>query len=262
MPVRAVLVPVVLCFSAFGARQGTSRGLRNQQCKCIVFHHVPKSGGLSVSAELDYMLGKCFSLYSKMHNVPPPEGYPCYVGHWTPAMPTKCCRMTVLRDPIQRAESALFFHGHVSSRSQISAILGDKNCNPATGCYKFEYNNDYTRFFSTLVWDHFSPEYVAENMFNVTDEDMLLAELQLQKMDLVCFLRNIDWCLEQVFDMMQIPVRSHRKIQHRNANARNVGVSTEVLSTLHAANKYDMQLFTFAAKHWKKSYGGTNHAAL
>ena len=206
----------------------------------MVYHHVPKSAGTSVSNALDMMLGACYSRYGDRQGcVPPLTGYSCYVGHWTPALPTRCCRMTVLREPVDRTLSSLHFNGVNDAASQLETLRDTRGA---------MYFNKYVRFFSSPVWDTFGGDgalgrYDAPR--DLTEDDYRRAIRTLLAMDLVCLTSELDGCMRRVYDMMErVPRIEPLPMQRRNVNAQRRAVPDErVLRAVEASTRMDAQIY-------------------
>ena len=131
---------------------------------CIFFYHLPKSGGVSfvqwlasnfnLTANTFYRQQRApFRLHSSARTVSS--------GHYHPVV-NECHSITLLRDPIHRVISALFYHNHRGKSAQIYMLSNAaKNCSMRypNMCCPEEYFNDIhvTRFFSVDLrthWNH------------------------------------------------------------------------------------------------------------
>ena len=209
----AILGVVLWRPTPFGAKEGAFVNLADTQagakrCECVVFHHVPKSAGTSMYHAAEAMFGKSnvWIKYADQRGKQPPPGYRFYAGHLTPALNTSCCRMTVLRSPVERVLSLLRYHGHKSATKQLRVMSTDSWTTDKTVCTGWcaEYHNELVHFMVSLEWDHYSPNYVTSPR-EMRWTDVGRATATIRAMDFVCVQEYLQLCLNRIAAATGVP---------------------------------------------------------
>lgn len=207
---------------------------------CMVFLHVPKSGGRSVASFLKavtntFNFTKQATYGAKNVHLQPFDlsvNRTLTLGHFTtqlfeeqPAF-RECFTITVLREPVDRAISAFYFHGH--RKGQIEGCLqvasnetntrfqrkyrGKKICRS-----NWQYSNDMTRRFAggslDMSWNTRAGSRFYKPVPNETHVDD--AKLQLRLFDLVCFTHDLPKCADGVLRKFHLSRESHDDEQIR-----------------------------------------------
>ena len=145
---------------------------------CIIFLHIPKVGGRTVASFLKEIANErgfqTQGIYNKKF-IDPKQikiNNTLISGHFSPAFfelnnsTKQCFKMTVLRNPIDRAISAFFFHGH-KYPAEVRTCLNTTivNTTHPRCSLKWQYSNDMTRQLSGLrdtKWN----TYLENNYFS------------------------------------------------------------------------------------------------
>ena len=122
---------------------------------CVVFHHIPKTGGggFSESRVIDLPGLATWKNYQALPAVPPIEATRATLlqGHWTPRFGAEwlrrdCLSVTMLRDAVEHAVSAFYFHGHDGEAEWESCLAGDEvGCGGYLSCCAEQYRDGQTR---------------------------------------------------------------------------------------------------------------------
>jgi hypothetical protein len=193
---------------------------------CFVNFHIPKVGGRTVGTFLNQVLisGSAlnFSKY-RLYGFDTDTMWPknntnrIYVqGHFSteifrvhPEL-QECFAMTVLRQPVDRAISAFFYHNH--QPSQLDYCLSSE-VNKRTRCRNYwQYSNDMTlrlagpkevHWKSSVVGEHAGP--LLDPVLRANESHLADAKRNLkQYFDVVCFLHDLPSCANQILEAFHI----------------------------------------------------------
>mmetsp|Transcript_38679 Transcript_38679/g.81333 ORF Transcript_38679/g.81333 Transcript_38679/m.81333 type:complete len:320 (+) Transcript_38679:390-1349(+) len=253
--------------------------------KCMVFLHIPKTGGRTVNFFLENLADRFMKFKRQGTSAKPSlnitdlEVNQTYtMGHFTTLLFEKqpsfrdCFKMTVLREPVDRAISAFFFHNHVSEEIGQCLNAGGNNDTNITatkegveGCkFQWQYSNDMTRRlagFPDTEWN-----ICRENKYwaarpNRTHLDHAKENLQ-KYFDAVCFLHELPLCVDKVLeafrlDRMDIRLKSARlklslSRMTTNSNSktktksRPYSLDDEAMEKFRNVNEHDIELYNWA----------------
>mmetsp|Transcript_27004 Transcript_27004/g.55327 ORF Transcript_27004/g.55327 Transcript_27004/m.55327 type:complete len:341 (+) Transcript_27004:47-1069(+) len=188
---------------------------------CIIFLHIPKVGGRTVNTFLKTLanaMGFRFQgIYSEKYTNATELSLTNTLtsGHFSTKLfeynnvSKKCFKMTVLRDPIDRAISAFFYHDHKYPddvdeclyNTHISNKTGHRLPKRNTCKYKSQYSNDMTRRLSGMngtKWNSYlEDKYFSSSEPNIFDLREAKDNLE-NKFDAVCFLHYLASCVGKV----------------------------------------------------------------
>jgi hypothetical protein len=197
-------------------------------------------------------------------------------GHFTsrifqvnPAL-QDCFKITVLREPVDRAISAFFFHQH--QFKEVDKCLGNTNATPLVEskfkkylrlrCRNYwQYQNDMTARlagFSELPWKSYRTNRKLPNgPPPVNMSHQIEAKRNLKELfDLVCFLDDLPSCAQKVLSTFQLVGAASADIDvsamttNRSSvfktNARPSNVSDEITNKFLNANQLDLVLYRWA----------------
>jgi hypothetical protein len=199
---------------------------------CMVFLHIPKSGGRSVASflknvTLDIMNFTIQRTYGSKHvNIEISDlqvNHTITLGHFTTRLFEEeprfrqCFTITVLREPVDRAISAFYFHGHKSRQidqcltSAIEATAKTRRYlkkKPFHGRCRvnWQYSNDMTRRLagsSDIKWNTRAENKYHMAQPNRTHLESAKANL-LSEFDLVCFTHDLPSCAKRVLETFQL----------------------------------------------------------
>lgn len=222
---------------------------------CLVFMHLPKTAGTSVRRLLkraaDDLGWQWFSWHR--HNVPPVDGvvyhhHAIHIGHVTPAFlqqtsTEQCLRFTVLREPIDRVTSLFYFLQRTKGyhNNTLEACF-DPFTNSNSQCqYWYQHQNEMVRQLSNdRYWDNQEVDY---GRTRITGPAVADAQEFLADTDMVCFLDNLDACIQRMFGILGLPPPT---LGAKNVNAQRSSPPDQVLDRMRAVNEYDVQLYEWA----------------
>ena len=264
---------------------------------CLVFQHIPKSGGRSFVGFLKDMIRvlgyeKYYAIYEERKN----EIYindPNFIatngtfvfGHFStrlfvlnPSLARDCFIMTILREPVDRAISAYFFHSHLEK--EIPTCLND-NVTERLTCYlHWQYSNDITRTLSIskkLDWVRYKwgliplrfPDKFKKTktkvkkakrygVIPVTQSELDNAKTNLQKYyDLVCFLDDLESCTDRLLKAFQIDpmntsldlsamtIRRDNRFKYKGKHRPNK-LDKKYLAQFEKQNQLDIDFYNYA----------------
>lgn len=254
--------------------------------KCLIFYHVPKSAGESLHQWFDDNHVKFWSHYWVLDDskeLPPSdrglgrEKYKfhevdVYMGHWTPKIKEtllsrdnlrrNCYEVTVLRNPLERTASMLFYSLPGVAPTRYIPLLKDPKNEmnwPDVGIRKFYqdarwYFENICRQFSglTRTWNEYDRDY-SLNLNSTCD--VKLAKTSLMKMDFVGFVEHIDVFISTIGDMLGLPKDKRKSIQRKNKseNPPFLELPEELQILIRNANKADKELYSWAANTFDES---------
>lgn len=242
---------------------------------CVVFYHIPKTGGggFSESRVKDLPGLKTWKHYESLPTAPPYEATVATLlqGHWTPRFGTQwlrrnCLSVTMLRDAVEHAMSAFYFHGHETPQWERCLAGDETGCG---GCCAEQYRDGQTRQLAALGGgtDVYSGALGASD--SVLPASALRdARVNLQAMDLVgtttnhaAFAEMVDLLLNRTSAMLGAWTPSLASAAAASAAAAaSTGtheshsekeerqLPAQLVSQIAAANSHDAQLFAYAAQ--------------
>ena len=188
-------------------------------------------------------------------------------GHFTPAIfelnesTKKCFKMTVLREPVDRAVSAFFFHQHepeevdkclTSKMRRVNKSISKmrKNCR-----LWWQYSNDMTRQIAGLSdtkW-HTGLEdpYMISSITNQTHLDRAKEHLE-KDFDAVCYLHDLPSCAEKVMKAFHLNANDldvSMMVADKNSafrtKSRPKKVDDEIIEKFRKVNNIDLELYNW-----------------
>eukprot|EP00927_Polykrikos_kofoidii_P034316 TRINITY_DN29130_c0_g1_i1.p1 TRINITY_DN29130_c0_g1~~TRINITY_DN29130_c0_g1_i1.p1 ORF type:complete len:263 (+),score=20.26 TRINITY_DN29130_c0_g1_i1:211-999(+) len=200
---------------------------------CLILYHVGKSAGRFLWAWFNYMGLRLWTRYGRLSslNTPPPSGFSpsvsfleadVYMGHWSPGvksflelhgMNRTCYEFTILRDPLERTLSNVFYSNPGISLDGIVHLLRHPDVENRDHEMYFDHA---CRQFSGLepTWDRFDPTYGRR--WNGTC-NLLLAKAALNELDFVGFVEDLERLLLKLREVLGAP-----RLPGRNTSARLV----------------------------------------
>ncbi|KAL7462550.1 hypothetical protein ACHAXS_002934 [Conticribra weissflogii] len=187
---------------------------------CIIFLHIPKVGGRTVNTFLKALansMGFRFQgIYSERYTNATELSLMNTLtsGHFSTKifeynnMSHKCFTMTLLRNPIDRAISAFFYHGHKYPDdvdeclyyTDTSNETGQRPFEKKTCKFKSQYSNDMTRRLCGMNGTKWN-SYLEDKYFSPTPNilDLQQAKDNLEKkFDAICFLDYLSSCVGKI----------------------------------------------------------------
>ena len=246
-------------------RQRMATGAREA---CVVFHHIPKTAGALDGGILPSGSGKrVWAHYGALPASPPvdKDEYALFQGHWTPAFSDEflgrnCWRVTMLREPIDHALSAFYFHGHTTPEWP-SCLAG--RCSVTTsaggnGCCAEQYAEGQTRQLgSSLGVDVYTG--ALGSAFPLDEETAMRAHVNLAAMDVVGLTEDRDTFVAMVTRLLKtsssLPAGKRQAngtaaaaaAPHASASSqRRVTLSNATLEAIAIANADDLNLYELA----------------
>lgn len=240
---------------------------------CILFVHLPKAAGTTFAVFLrqirnvtGWRYPNWYGYYGLFGSKSPPPSYThtsdrvIHDGHVTPAFldltnGEACYTVTILREPVDRAISAFYYHASKQAKKEPwpytwDACL-DESATNATCPSAKEYQNAMVRQYSDVsTWNTY--DVGAFRKHAVDQQSLQAAKNFLRGMNVVCFMHDLQSCRERVA-AGAIPDKYHQRLNITKASAgvkRNVNkhkkVTDEVRRKLVEANKLDIQLYEWA----------------
>ena len=243
---------------------------------CIVFFHIPKTGGSSfnmflneVQQTMGWKMSNWITYWTRHRSTPPSElavnkrvlhdkrssfmahEQVIHRGHLTPAFLNfasnqKCLTFTMLREPIDRVISAFYFHKHVT-REWNSCLKNNTPCK-----HSHEYKNFVTRMFSSnATWTSYDEK--AFTAATLDRKHLQKAQQFLLNMDLVCFLDDIDNCKRDLLaaaNLTQI-IPANAESKRENVNKKRENVTAATRREIKLANELDLELYEWAVQQFQ-----------
>ena len=189
------------------------------------------------------------------------------LGHFTTKLfelnpPLKACyKITGLREPVDRAISAAFFHGHNASKMDhdclgIDISLRRKRCKKW-----WHYSNDMVRYYSGhgIHWNTYDENELSANVPNRSHLERAKDKLS-SSFDLVCFLHDLPSCAKEVMEafhlnITHIPSLAMMKTD-KDSNIFKTPTRTLLSEKLMAkfkdSNNLDLELYDWALARAKR----------
>lgn len=252
-------------------RLGDATKIMHKKPSCLIFMHIPKVAGSSLKVLLENITRtEGYSLegvYSKTVRTPHSlkVNNTFIMGHFTTAMfelrpeLLKCYKVTMLREPIERAISAFFFHGHQTR--EIDFCLGREGINKCN--LNWQYKNDLTRYIAgspKTKWNTYL-EY-NYNSYPMNETHISVAKEKLKKyFDLVCFTTDLMSCAKNITSTFQVNTESP-SINLAFFDNRKKGVwynkekprlNQTLVDKFRIANSIDSELYSWASLHYGQS---------
>ncbi|KAL3769700.1 hypothetical protein ACHAWO_013571 [Cyclotella atomus] len=267
---------------------------------CMVFLHIPKSGGRSVISLITAVtLGVMSFTEQRTYGAENVNmkvsdlqvNHTITFGHFTTLLFEEepkfrqCFTMTVLREPVDRAISAFFYHGHrkreinkclhaatikhrevsIKGRRHLRGVLLDQERirnKKARSCRaNWQYSNDMTRRLagsSDTKWNT-----RAESKYRVVQPNKTHLEDAKKKLldefDLVCFIHDLPSCADRILDAFQLnrtDERLHDGLSYMTAEVdprfKTINRPNELdefaMDEFRRANVLDLELYDWALK--------------
>mmetsp|Transcript_11987 Transcript_11987/g.25882 ORF Transcript_11987/g.25882 Transcript_11987/m.25882 type:complete len:404 (+) Transcript_11987:177-1388(+) len=251
---------------------------------CIAFLHMPKVGGRTMNNFLKEVAAKAgihnkCQIWPRNHRealkvLQPHITKHCFVfGHFTtalfelnPSILHDCFVMTSLRDPIDRASSAFYFHMHKEEDMDHCLGIGNTTTkdhhHDRTSCRNWwQYSNDMTRRFAGLHDTHWMPSkenpsrYLTAGQPNSTHLAHAKEKL-LTQFDLVCFLDDLQSCAEEVMRALCVDPKNITSLGTMQFNSTNKSKTKQRPSSYYgggnssgkfrSVNGLDVELYDYA----------------
>jgi Sulfotransferase family len=237
-----------------------------------VFYHIPKSAGSSLDIiladlakkSLRWKFTEWYSYYgrSKGADILPSLKWNhsrIHVGHVTPKFidvthTERCKLISLLREPVDRAISAFYYHGHYTK--EWDACLFSTN---SSSCqYHWQYNNDMVRILAgqSSTWDTNDATKYAETPVNRTS--LVAAQQFLLNLDLVCFQNQLETCVKHLKNLLGINASSTTATTIFRANVNRKRPFTDDIThqKVVAMNSLDAELYEWALTQNFTAYCG------
>jgi hypothetical protein len=264
---------------------------------CMVFLHIPKSGGRSVNSFITTLtLGVMNFTEQRTYgndnvNLTISDlqvNHTITFGHFTTLLFEEeprfkqCFTMTVLREPVDRAISAFFYHGHrkrkidkclraatkhsdmsIEERRRLSVKKARRKCKA-----NWQYSNDMTRRLAGSRDNKWNTK--AESRFRLSQPNRTHLEDAKRKLldefDLVCFINYLPSCADRVLDAFQLnrtDERLHDGLSYMTAEVdpkfktktRPDELDEYEMDKFRRANRLDLELYDWALRSFSRERG-------
>ena len=179
--------------------------------QCLVFLHIPKVGGRSVGTFLRQVAEAAGlekqSIYHEKNPYDISADKTFTIGHFTTALfdlnpkLKQCYTMTVLREPVDRAMSAFFFHKHNHERDIDKCLSDNTEKKVRMRCRLWwQYSNDITRRLAGLddtSWNTWLNKRSYSSIPNQTHLEKAKENL-VNNFDAVCYLQDLPLCADKI----------------------------------------------------------------
>ena len=242
---------------------------------CLVFLHIPKVGGRTLTnflGEVANTMGFNTTTLYREKRVPAgslSSDKKFYVGHFTSMFfdrfpdTVRCHAVTMLREPVDRAISAFFFHKHKYPRDVVPCLV-EKKC-----WLNWQYSNDNTRRLAGLPetgWVTLLEDSFYSIPPNRTWLDYAKRNLAT-RIDTVCFLQDLQSCVRKILRAFSLDVNQNHTItdlankslamfegQNRSNNKyrtrKRKTINNETMELFQRANDIDIELYEWAVQQY------------
>jgi hypothetical protein len=241
---------------------------------CVVNMHIPKVGGRTVGIFLTQVLMGGSALNFSKHRVygsdkdkmwPKNNTDRIFVqGHFSteifrvhPEL-QECFAMTVLRQPVDRAISAFFYHNH--RPSQLDYCLSSERKKRIRCRNYWQYSNDMTLRLAGPKEIHWKSSIVskltAPTVPRANESHLADAKRNLKKyFDVVCFLHDLPSCANQILETFQIDpsaagiglsMMTERKDNQYKTRTAPTELVQDDMRKFQEANHLDLELYNWA----------------
>jgi hypothetical protein len=256
---------------------------------CLVYLHVPKVGGRTIGSFLNQIKEHpqlrhtaTYSVYGERLRWDPRvlDGKKRFMllGHFSTKLfdlhhsLRDCFVMTVLRQPVDRAISAFFFHGH--SSEEITKCLSNSSITRRHCQLYWQYSNDMTRYFTGLDDMPWNTYLVGKNKNKAVPQPTNFSLDEAKRkltdyFDLVCFLNDLPSCAERLLSAFQLGTANETDIdvsmmaknnmsQYRTQSRPNA-LRKESMLRFQNANRVDKQLYDWAISNFHSASEKEGH---
>jgi hypothetical protein len=181
------------------------------------------------------------------------------IGHFTTRLfdlkpeLKECFTFTVLREPVDRAISAYYFHSHTTE--EVDNCTSSEMDRRMTCIGWWKYSNDYTRRFAGLPdteWNTYNQHKLRATEPNATHLEYARQKL-LNDFDLVCFLQDLPSCALKIMETFRVDPQSvdlghlaHNKNNQWKTGERDHELSEDSMHRFREANEFDSKLYEMA----------------
>lgn len=239
---------------------------QNPVPQCLVFLHIPKVGGRSVGSFLRQVAEaaglKKQPIYHEKnpYNISADQTFT--IGHFTTALfelnpkMKQCYKMTVLREPIDRAISAYFFHKHNHEKDVGKCLNTEKKVRMKCRLW-WQYSNDITRRLAGLddtAWNTWLNKRTYSSIPNQTHLEKAKQNL-VNNFDAVCYLQDLPACADKILKAFHLDSTIHDidtsmlKVDKNNAyknKKRPKKIDDKWLEQFTKLNELDQDLYAWA----------------
>jgi len=181
-----------------------------------------------------------------------------HIGHMTPRFEaktntSKCYKMTLLREPVDRVMSAFYYHKH---RTEEWPSCFQLRCR-----LWHEYINDVVRRFASFgtAWNSYqTKKYLSgdDKEKGVKPEALEAAKATVADFDFVCFLDSLPDCIRDIAKALNVPnfeIEDH----FVNKNRKRLPVDAKTQQQISEANYMDVALYNWARQRFGRNAAGT-----
>lgn len=247
--------------------------------KCLVFFHLPKCAGRSLIEFLESVALGVMNFTEQRTYVHKPAdrnmkltdlqaNNTFTLGHFTTILFRDrpdfrdCFKLTVMREPVDRAISAFYFHG--KNKYHLDRCLSAKSDHRAC-TYHWQYSNDMTRQLGgsrDRKWNTYFEHVINVPPSNGTDLENAKAAL-IKYFDLVCFMNDLPSCADSVlnaFHLNRSDARLTEGLSHMTATLKEKSFATKTrpnqldnrsITLFRDANNLDLELYEWAVENIK-----------
>lgn len=252
---------------------------------CLIVYHISKSGGESLHRWFTDNNVKFWTHYHPSNELRPKyptlnpksdRGPHCkftaadvYMGHWAPEvtqdllakdrLKRKCYEVTLLRNPLERTASQLFYSwrgvtqagliGNLRPQKQNSSLNHPDPSKAGFGHDVRWYSNHICRQFSglTKTYNVYDKKYGDD--LNTTC-DVARARAGLLRMDFVGFIEDIGKFVNTLADMLEMPKTGRKSLKRKNKseNPSFKKLMPELQQIIRKFNDEDAKLYAWAAR--------------
>lgn len=233
--------------------------------RCLILYHIPKSAGTSLQhffTDKGLRLWTHYGIMTDETALPTsdrdskpfePLDADVFMGHFTPdfrrklrefGMTRNCYEATVLRDPLERVASALYYHHPQENQNLYTQRMSHPSAD------NVEYFDDICRRFDhSTSWNSYDKSY--RNSYRIPC-DLTKAKAQLSALDFVLFTSDYQKTLTTlgaIFGNQTLPSSSAVENSSKNPGFRKL--KPKLRSLIRKANKEDSLLYSWAEQRWE-----------